>query len=242
MLKQLFVCFLILGLYQCSKKVKVSSLSGSLQENTSIITNTSITTTTSTNTTLSSSDFCPSKNNCLFYGVEKLLDKYDCLICKKDYMLTFDNQTKAICNEKNTINNCDRAIKKSDINDGKPICFSCEKDFALKEDKECIKTPDDKKVQNCRDYEFLENEYICMNCEQGYNLDDKNNKCIQGCKIPNCETCRIMNNKEYCMHCLPNMIGLFDDNTDSFKSCMTCDEYKLKLKSSNSSYIPNFSS
>jgi hypothetical protein len=185
-------------------------------------------------------DFCPIKNNCLFYGVETQLDKYDCLVCNKEYMLVYDSQGRASCEEKNTLPNCDKSMKRSDRNYGKPFCFRCEKDYVLKSETECEKLPTDKKVMNCRDYHFSDNLNKCMNCEQGFYLDEMNNKCENGCRIPNCETCKMINSQEYCEHCLPNMIGIFDSKTTSFKNCMTCNEYQSQLKSANSTYIPRF--
>jgi pentapeptide MXKDX repeat protein len=264
MLKNLLICFLILGLYQCAKKMKVSSLSRSLQENISTLNNTSMMNNTMLNdsmrndymrnfsmrndsmrndsmmpTNLTSAEYCPKKNNCLFYGVEDNLERYDCLVCKKENMLVYDNKAIASCEEKNTIQNCEKSMKRSDRNKGNPFCFRCDKDYALKGETECLKIPNDKKIDNCRDYEFKNNNYTCLNCEQNFKLDEKNNKCEKGCNIEGCETCKMVNNQEFCLHCLPNMIGIFDGKSDSFKSCMTCDQYKFKLKISNSTYIPS---
>jgi hypothetical protein len=233
-IRQLLFAFLIIAFYQCSKlKIQLREL----QENNSTMNNTVYTLTI--NNLSSPSDFCPLKSNCLYYGVSPSLENYDCLVCRKDYMLVYNSQGKASCTEKNEIQNCQSSIKKQEINMGKPYCIRCEKDFALKNETECISVPEEKKIEGCKDYLFSNNNYTCYNCDDGYYKDEFGLKCAKGCNPANCQTCKRVGHREFCLHCNPNMIGVYDVDTKSFRKCMTCDEYSLNLQIINSTYIPS---
>ena len=87
-----------------------------------------------------------------------------CLECVNNY---YNNRSDGLCYDNTDENDDFYKCATTDISGD--ICFECEKGYYIGEDRKCSK------IENCR---FSENANKCIECEQGYCLDAKNQVCV----------------------------------------------------------------
>ena len=160
-------------------------------------------------------------DNCL-----KNDDYKNCLICKKNYYLTKNNQCKEYPLQK--IENCETYINEY-------MCEKCEINYKLIQPNICTEI---KKIENCRYHSQIDSFDKCLECELNFFL--KNNECLKRKNlILNCTEHNV--NKDNCQKCETNLIlGL--NNLFCLKKIENCEEYNIFEENSYSCIKcqPNF--
>lgn len=174
-------------------------------------------------------EFCPEFENCVLHQVTANFTNYGCSQCESDYLLNADKTGSGYCKEKNPIENCIASqVTLSNATNSTPICWRCEKDHVLDNNKCMKKKENETEIQNCFDYFRVNNTLYCNTCESGFTGSNDGKQCLPGCDIPNCETCSMIKGNKSCWKCKEGFIGVF--GPAMYSACLTCDQWLNKLK------------
>jgi hypothetical protein len=180
-------------------------------------------------------DKCVELDNCVNYQVNLDYTNYGCAACEKSYMLDADLRGAGTCTKKNKIENCVWASNEADVNNGKPFCWACKRNYLLSNDRTCCTALPkcDRKIENCREYWVNDDgKKVCNKCEDTFILSEDQLTCDGECTISGCKSCISIKGDNYCWNCEKGLIGVYSNAANFFTECLDCKTWKGRLLSS----------
>lgn len=178
-------------------------------------------------------DTCVTVDNCLFYQVNLDYTNYGCSQCNKGYSIDGDLFGSGVC-MKNIINNCVWGQNEPDINNGKPFCWDCKKNYILSNDRtNCELLPkSDRNIVNCVSYYVNDDgSTVCNTCNDGLSISEDGSTCSGECTIVGCTTCISVGADNFCISCFEGFIGVYSKTANLFTECLDCNTWKGRLLS-----------
>ena len=156
-------------------------------------------------------------SNCIACPYDVKAQGSICRVCQTGYYLHLSTNMCISCKKNVRGGNCAQCEYKllSDINEYRYNCLLCQNGYGLiLQDNTCTICS----LDNCVScvYDSLLNKRTCINCDQGYYLEN-DGKCVY-CGLSNCINCSISANNQYlCNSC---KIGYYINTANQCQSCM----------------------